>query len=91
MLSAIEELQGFKDLIIAHNLSKHGIEIDFDAEARARFKKIVCESHAGTGEETYYYNDGTPEGLRIVTFKMDWPSFDSPMSGDSIKIGFTHY
>lgn len=68
ILDALKDMQAKKNEIIQRRLLERGIEIDFDAEAKARFKKVVCESHVDTGEEIYYYDDGTPEGLRIVTF-----------------------
>ena len=45
---------------------KIGIEIDVMEETKRRFKNLIIVKSGN--EETVYYNDGTPEGLRVVTF-----------------------
>jgi hypothetical protein len=43
-----------------------GIDFDIKSEANRRFKRIAIE-HNGN-EETIYFNDGSEQGKRIVTF-----------------------
>lgn len=47
---------------------KTGIEIIQKEEAKKRFKSILIEQDGFGGEERYYFNNGTPEGLLIVTY-----------------------
>lgn len=54
--------------VIKLALSKHGIILDVREESKSRFKKVICEIK--DGKETYFYNNGTPSGLRIVTIQM---------------------
>lgn len=70
----IAELIKKKDAIVMHRLKQLGIKIDVEAEQRRRFKRFVVEYN--NKEETYWYNDGSETGLRIVTFKILQPNFD---------------
>ena len=43
-----------------------GIDLDIEAEANRRFKRLAIEYK--DNEETIYFNDGSVQGKRIVTF-----------------------
>ena len=43
-----------------------GIDIDFEEENKRRFKRFAIE--CTKNKETVYFNNGTPAGIRIVTF-----------------------
>lgn len=44
-----------------------GIDIDLEQERQCRFRQLaVC---CDNGEETWYYNDGSPSGKAIATFR----------------------
>jgi len=58
-----------KEELLFNRLLHHGKTIDFDIEKERRFKKIIMERNGN--EETYYYNDGSIEGLRIITFILE--------------------
>lgn len=49
-----------------------GIDLDIKSEAKRRFKRLAIEYKGN--EETIYFNDGSEQGKRIVTFvKKDNP------------------
>lgn len=64
-----------KKLEIISRRLKEIVGIDFfpDLEARLRFKRLAHEFNGN--EETIYFNDGSPEGRRIVTFVRKTSSF----------------
>lgn len=68
------EINQKKDAIIMRRLEELGIKVDLKAEQRRRFKRFVVESNGQ--EETYWHNDGSETGLRIVTFKKAQSNFD---------------
>lgn len=57
-----------KEKIFFNKLSDLGIDINLENESKRRFKRFIIESHIDTGHETWFYNDGSLEGLRVVTF-----------------------
>lgn len=69
-----EEFKAKKNEVVKERLDILGIEMDLEKEGRRRFKSFMVES--GPDEETIYYNDGTEEGLRIVTFIKPKDSID---------------
>lgn len=64
--NALAEFDKKKDAVIANRIKSLGIKDDIKEQSTKRFNKFLCEVR--DNEETYYYNDGTDEGLRIVTF-----------------------
>jgi len=81
----LENIVKQKDEIILKLLKDKGYEIDLELERKSRFKSMVCERSEDL--EIWYYRDGTPEGLRIVTFEMEKPDF---FSSDKVSFGFTY-
>ena len=73
-----------KERVVYKKIKELGIDFDVDVEKKRRFKSIICCQY--TAEETYYYNDGSVEGLRIVTFiqKVNDINFNDDVS----KLGF---
>jgi len=69
-----ERLTKKKDAVITQRLVELGIQIDMNAERNRRFKNFVIERN--DTKETYWYNDGSETGLRIVTFTMPMPDLD---------------
>lgn len=65
--SFIAETDLKKIEIVKNRLAELNIEFDEEIEKDRRFKRLVCVIEDDT--ETYYYNDGTSQGLRIVGFK----------------------
>lgn len=52
--------------LITNRLKELGVEIDFKTEANRRFKRFAIV-YSGN-EEIVYYNDGSIDGIRIITF-----------------------
>lgn len=57
-----------QERILKERLDSLGIYIDLEEEKIRRFPSLLIEKFENT--HTYYYNDGSIEGLKIVTFKM---------------------
>ena len=65
-----------------------GIDLDIKAEANRRFKRLAIEYKGN--EETIYYNDGSEQGKRIVTFvKKDNPlTFETDRCQMSVEYSY---
>jgi hypothetical protein len=65
-----------KELVIKQKLKEIvGIEIDLQEELQRRFKRFCTVRQVN--EETIYFNDGSIEGKRIVTFVKKEIPFDA--------------
>ena len=53
--------------VLMERLDLLGIKLDLEEEKIRRFPNLLVEKFENT--RTYYYNDGSIEGLKIVTFK----------------------
>ena len=66
-----------------------GIDLDIKAEANRRFKRIAIELNGN--EETIYFNDGSEQGKRIVTFVKK----DNPLTFETnrcqMSVGYSYY
>ena len=63
----VKELQEKRETIIKEKLKEIvGIEIDIEEEQKRRFKRLQIEYKGN--EEIIYFNDGSINGKRIVTF-----------------------
>lgn len=85
----IIEINRKKETIIMQRCEKLGIEMDAEAEQRRRFKRFVVEYN--DTEETYWYNDGSETGLRIVTFKKAQPNFDLKAPNHTVNCECSYY
>jgi antitoxin component YwqK of YwqJK toxin-antitoxin module len=71
-----QNINARKELVIRQKLKEIvGIEIDIVEEERRRFKRLLSEYRGN--EQTIYFNDGSPEGKRIVTFVKNEIPFDA--------------
>ncbi len=61
----VRELTEKKEILLKEALEKKGL-VHLLETATHRFPKIKCE--VGPTSETYWADDNTPEGLRIITF-----------------------
>ena len=77
-----------KEEVVLDRLKEIGVVLDLEQEKKARFKSLVCEQSEES--ETWYYNDGTAKGLRLVTFVLSKPKFDID---EPLKVGieYTYY
>ena len=62
-----------KDAVIIDALKANGIDFDLESEKYKRFKSLTVETQGD--KETWYYNDGSKDGLRIITFETVKPDF----------------
>ncbi len=86
------DIQEKKSNIIKDRLKILGIEIDFGHERERRFKLITCETNNELySNETYYYNDGSKEGIRIVTFTETPPEYPNEFQRSEINMSFNYY
>lgn len=74
--SLIDDIQKKKMAVFYDKLKERGIEFDLEKESNRRFKSFMIETHTD-GREIYYYNDGSIQGLRIVTFVTQQPDLSS--------------
>ncbi len=66
-----------EQLIVKTIKEKTGVTIDPKEESERRFPRIGIE-YGHNQENTYWWNDGTKEGLRIITFYYEpLPCIDS--------------
>lgn len=71
-----QDINAKKELVIRYKLKEIvGIEIDIIEEERRRFKRLSSEYRGN--EQTIYFNDGSLEGKRIVTFVKKEIPFDA--------------
>lgn len=74
----VTELEAKKEAIFKEKLAERGLSHLLNDIEKKKFKPILIEKHP---DWTHYYADnGTNEGLRIVSFKTMEPTFD--WSGD---------
>lgn len=64
----------FKDDIVLKRLKDLNIDVDFEKEPGRLFKTVI--SVLKDNIETWYYNDGSEQGLRIVAFENVSMGFD---------------
>lgn len=63
----ISDIQEKRNQVITERLKEIvGIDLNIEEEAKRRFKRFAIEYNGN--EETIYFNDGSIEGKRIVTF-----------------------
>ena len=82
----ILEINNQKEHVIKNRLAELGIHYDYDLEKTRRFKMFLREIE--DNEERYYYNDGSIEGVRIVTFVKTETPFNIFDSSRAISIGY---
>jgi len=63
------ELTEYKSKILEAKLAELGIDYDINLESERRFKQFQVEIDHQNGCETFYWNDGSVGGQRIVTFR----------------------
>ncbi len=85
----ISNIENQREKIIRDRLKAlTGIELNLEEEQKRRFKSLSI-SYNGN-EETIFYNDGSIEGKRIVTFvrKEHFVNFDTTQERVDVKYSF---
>lgn len=83
-----QDINTKKEIVIRQKLKEIvGIEIDVIEEERRRFKRLSSEFNGN--EQTIYFNDGSLEGKRIVTFVKK----EIPFDAENFTLGYeeTYY
>lgn len=76
-----------REKLITDRLKQLGITFDQEEQMEKRFKDFIAERRGK--ELTYYYNNGTPRGLRIITFVED--DIFASDTNNRISMGFSYY
>lgn len=86
----VKELHEKRETIIRAKLKEIiGIEIDIKEEQKRRFKRLSIEYKGN--EEIIYFNDGSIEGKRIVTFVQKDIPFDFNSNEFQISTEYSYY
>ena len=62
-------------------------EFDAEAEQEKRFPRLICTVDSSDQSEHWYWNDGTEDGLHIISF---YPAHSSSLNEISTTIAFTY-
>jgi hypothetical protein len=81
-----------KEYHLVKALHVKGINMDLSKEIQKRFPKIRREILGGHSE-TFYYDDGSEYGLRVITFvqDMDTPQITNDPTAFSIRYNIKFY
>ena len=83
-----QDINTKKEIVIRQKLKEIvGVEIDIIEEERRRFKRLSSEYNGN--KQTIYFNDGSLEGKRIVTFVKK----EIPFDAENFTLGYeeTYY
>lgn len=81
------QIQAEMELVLKQKLEEKNIHIDLDKEKIRRFKTLQRETKGN--ETTYWYNDGSMEGQRVVTFRQKDP--EGIRDACNIEIFYEYY
>lgn len=86
----INDIQEKRNQVITERLKEIvGIDLNIEEEAKRRFKRLVIEYNGN--EETIYFNDGSIEGKRIVTFVRDEQPLNFEFGKFEMRVGYSYY
>ena len=81
---AANHLQAEKDRLlgvrIVERVRNINEPINFNEEITRRFPRIKCEFNSPDQSEHWYWNDGTKEGLHLISFYQNEPKFNDPFT-----------
>jgi hypothetical protein len=66
-----------------------GIDLNIEEEAKRRFKRFAIEYNGN--EEIIYFNDGSEQGKRIVTFVRDEQPLSFEFDKCEMRVGYSYY
>ena len=86
----INDIHEKRNKVITERLKEIvGIDLNIEEEAKRRFKRLAIE-YTGN-EETIYFNDGSEQGKRIITFVLE----EQPLSFENdrceMRAGYSYY
>lgn len=86
----ISDIQEKRNQVITERLKEIvGIDLNIEEEAKRRFKRLAIEYNGN--EETIYFNDGSIEGKRIVTFVRDEQPLNFEVDKCEMRVGYSYY
>lgn len=86
----IDNTQEKRKKIITQRLKEIvGIELSFEEEAKRRFKRLAIEYNGS--EETIYFNDGSEQGKRIITFVCEEQPITFENGICEIRFAYSYY
>ena len=88
----LKDLTEQKEYHLVKALHAKGINMDLSKEIQKRFPKIRREIIGGHSE-TFYYDDGSEDGLRVITFvqDMDTPQITNDPTAFSVRYNIKFY
>ena len=78
-----------REEIIVNRLKELKIDIDIEKEQERRFKRLMLERNGNN--ETIYFDDGTQEGKRIVTFTPKYMPITQTLDKTEISVEYSYY
>jgi hypothetical protein len=86
----INNIQDKRNKVITERLKEIvGIDLNIEEEVKRRFKRLAIEYNGN--EETIYFNDGSIEGKRIVTFVRDEQPLNFEFDKCEMRVGYSYY
>lgn len=76
-------------LVIQRVKELAGVDIDFESEKKRVFPRIAVKHYVNHAEQ-WYWNDGSANGLLLISFYPDDDNFKVGNSANTIKIGFKY-
>lgn len=89
---AIKELQDKKNKLLLHRISKKvKIDdfVDITEESKRMFPRLKCVYHSFEHSEHWYWNDGSVDGLHLISFYPD-NNFDENSDVPKVQAGFKY-
>lgn len=87
----VDQIQRKKEKLVIEAFEKHtGEKYILEEEMKYRFRRVLVEVDQSTGHEHYYYNNGTREGHRLISF-VNHVKQPEPGELFTISHGFTYY
>lgn len=66
----VKDIQAKKEALVQGKIKELVGEVDLIKESKRVFPRIACVMHEDQSEH-YYWNDGSEEGLRLISFYPD--------------------
>ena len=86
----ISDIQQKRNQVITERLKEIvGIDLNIEEEAKRRFKRLAIEYNGN--EETIFFNDGSIEGKRIVTFVRKENPLTFETDRCQMSVGYSYY
>ena len=89
-IKMMNDIHEKREKIIAKRLKEIlGIDLNIEEESKRRFKRLGMEINGN--EETIYFNDGSINGIRIVTFVKKESPISFEIDRCQINVEYTYY